>query len=34
VAGAPILHVTNGDAVVPEIAAAVGVPRDEILVGL
>src|SRR4051794_38534277 len=34
VAGAPILHVTNGDAVVPEIAAAVGVAPDEILVWL
>ena len=32
VAGAPILHVTNGDAVVPEIAAALGVAPDEILV--
>ena len=31
-AGAPILHVTNGDAVVPELAAAVGVAPDEVLV--
>jgi hypothetical protein len=29
---APILHVTNGDAVVPEIAAAVGIAREEVLV--
>jgi hypothetical protein len=31
---APMLHVTNGDAVVPEIAEAVGVPPGEILVWL
>jgi hypothetical protein len=31
---APILHVTNGDAVVPEIAEAVGVPPGDILVWL
>src|SRR4051812_13427557 len=31
---APVLHVTNGDAVVPEIAEAAGVPPDEILVWL
>ncbi len=30
----PVLHVTNGDAVVPEIADAVGVPPEEILVWL
>jgi hypothetical protein len=34
VAGAAILHVTNGDAVVPEIAAAVATAPDEILVWL
>jgi hypothetical protein len=34
VAGAPTLHVTNGHAVVPEIAAAVGIAPDEILVWL
>jgi hypothetical protein len=33
VTGAPtILHVTNGDAVVPEIAAAVGIPPEDVLV--
>jgi hypothetical protein len=32
VAGASILHVTNGDAVVPEIAAAIGIEPADILV--
>jgi hypothetical protein len=31
---APVLHVTNGDAVVPEIAEAAGVPPEDILVWL